>query len=182
VPGDWALDVGANVGHYSMRMAELAGADGRVIALEPVPDTFALLAANVRMSPHANISVLNVAASDRTACVGMQIPNFSEGLPNYYQAKLTTNPAALRIVTIPIDSLGLPRIKLVKIDVEGHELPVLLGMRNLLQRDHPVLIVETGSDETTNFVSALGYSIQRLPGSSNILGMPHRDGMPSFRA
>ena len=170
--GDWALDVGANVGHYAMRMSELVGASGRVVAFEPVPDTFALLAANARWFPHPNVSLVNVAASDHTATAGMQIPRFSEGLVNYYQAEVTSKPAALNVLTVAIDALALPTIKLAKIDVEGHELAVLRGMRSLLQRDHPVLIVETGSAETVKELEALSYSIKRLPGSSNLLCTP----------
>ena len=60
-------------------------------------------------------------------------------------------------------------VRLAKIDVEGHELPVLQGMRNLLERDHPVLIVETGAQDTVDLLSSLGYSTERLPGSSNLL-------------
>jgi len=168
--GDWALDIGANVGHYAMRMSELVGATGRVLAFEPVPDTFALLAANARLFPFANVSLFNVAASDRTASVGIKMPRFSEGLINYYQAQLTSEPTALTIVGLPIDALSLPvKVKLVKIDVEGHELPVLRGMQHLLERDHPVLIVETSSDQVVELLEGLGYASERLPGSSNLL-------------
>src|SRR5512144_2877298 len=66
-PGDWALDIGANVGHYTLRMAELVGREGRVVAVEPVPDTFALLAANARLFRYENVTLLNIAASDRVA-------------------------------------------------------------------------------------------------------------------
>lgn len=176
-PGDWVLDIGANVGHYTMRMAELVGRSGRVIALEPVPNTFALLAANARLFAHANVSLLNVAASDRVAVVGIDLPRFSEGLANYYQARLTADPADLAVLTLPVDALALPVIvRLVKIDVEGHELPVLQGMRRLLERDHPVLIVETGAQNTVDFLTGLGYVTERLPGSSNLLCRQRGDG------
>ena len=46
-PGDWVLDIGANVGHYTLELARLVGPQGRVIAFEPVPETFSVLAANV---------------------------------------------------------------------------------------------------------------------------------------
>jgi FkbM family methyltransferase len=170
--GDWALDVGANVGHYTKRMAELVGPSGRVIALEPVPDTFSLLAANARLFAHANVSLLNIAASDRLAVADMQIPRFASGLSNYYQASLGAGPGGVAVLTLPIDELSLPTVRLVKIDVEGHELPALRGMRELIQRDHPVLIVETGSQETTNLLGSLDYTVERLPGSSNLLCRP----------
>lgn len=168
-PGDWALDIGANVGHYTMRMAELVGPDGRVVALEPVPDTFALLAANARLFNYENVSLLNVAASDRVAAVGIHIPSFSNGLTNFYQARLEANESHLRVLTLPIDALSLPVIRLVKIDVEGHEAAVLRGMRGVLERDRSVIIVETSSQETLDFLNGLGYAVERLPGSSNVL-------------
>lgn len=170
--GDWALDIGANVGHYTMRMAELVGASGRVVALEPVPDTFSLLAANARLFAHANVSLLNVAASDRMAIAHMEIPRFSNRLANYYQARLSSGGGNLAVLTLPVDELSLPPVRLVKIDVEGHELPALRGMKGLLQRDHPVLIVETSSQESTTFLDSLGYAVERLPGSSNLLCRP----------
>jgi FkbM family methyltransferase len=176
-PGDWVLDLGANVSHYTMRMSELVGPSGRVIALEPMPDTFALLAANTRLFEHANVSLLNVAASDTIATVGIELPRFSEGLPNYYQARLTAEPAKFAVLTLPIDALSLPvTVRLVKTDVEGHELPVLQGMRRLLERDHPVLIVETGAQDTVDLLQSLGYATERLPGSSNLLCRQRESG------
>jgi len=174
--GDWALDIGANVGHYTMRMAALVGPSGRVIALEPVPDTFSLLAANTRLFAHANVSLLNAAASDRVATAGMRVPRFGSGLSNYYQARLGAGQSDFAVLTLPIDTLSLPPVRLVKIDVEGHELPALQGMRGLLARDHPVVIVETNSQESTTLLGDLGYAIERLPGSSNLLCRPRGIG------
>jgi FkbM family methyltransferase len=168
-PGDWALDIGANVGHYTLRMAQLVGPTGRVIAVEPIPATFALLAENLRYSGHANVSLLNCAASQRTDILGMEIPLWSDGMENYYQAHVVRGTAALTILALSIDSLALPPVRLVKIDAEGHELPVLQGMRRLLERDHPVLIVETTADESIRLLERSGYRVERLPGSSNVL-------------
>ena len=158
--GDWALDIGANVGQYTMRMAELVGPSGRIIALEPVPDTFSVLAANARLFAYANVSLLNVAASDRVAIADMQIPRFATGLSNFYQARLSAGPSGLAVLTLPIDALSLPPVRLVK------------GMRGLLERDHPVLIVETSSQESTALLNSLDYAVEHLPGSSNLLCSP----------
>jgi FkbM family methyltransferase len=176
-PGDWALDIGANVGHYTMRMSQLVGAAGRVVALEPVPDTFALLAANARLFAHANVSLVNAAASDRIATVAFEIPRFSDGLPNYYQARFTGDRTGLVVLALPVDALALPvTVRLVKIDVEGHEMAVLRGMRRLLERDHPILIVETGTQDPVDLLTGLGYVTERLPGSSNLLCRQQRNG------
>src|SRR3989442_13286025 len=64
-PGDWALDIGANVGHYTMRMSELVGAAGRAIAFEPGPSPFSLLAAHAHLFSHVEWLLLHHAAFDR---------------------------------------------------------------------------------------------------------------------
>lgn len=61
--GDWAVDVGPNVGHYTCHMARCVGASGRVLAFEPVPVSFALLASNVRATGASNVTLFNVALS-----------------------------------------------------------------------------------------------------------------------
>jgi FkbM family methyltransferase len=169
-PGDWALDIGANVGHYTMRMAQLVGPTGRVIAIEPVSDTFALLAENSRHFAYSNVSLLNIAASDRTSIVSMDIPLWPNGAKNYYQAHLVCgSDGQQRILTLELDALALPQISLVKIDAEGHELPVLRGMHRILERDHPTVIVETSAPQVADLLKSLDYRIERLAGSSNLL-------------
>ena len=172
-PGDWALDIGANVGHYTLKLSDLVGPLGRVIAIEPVPETFSLLSANARLFPHANVSLLNLAASDQMGLVNMELPNFADGPTNYYEARLTAGSGGLTVLSVDVDALPLPHaIRVVKIDVEGHELAALRGMTKLLQRDHPVLIVETSSSEAAALIANFGYTTERLPGSSNLLCKP----------
>ncbi|MFC3549817.1 FkbM family methyltransferase [Lysobacter cavernae] len=179
-PGDWVIDVGANVGHYTKRFSELAGPGGRVIAFEPVPTTFALLAANVRLFANNNVTLLNAAASNTTATVGMAIPHFDSGLTNYYEAHLSAlDDGALAVLALPIDALGIEhRVALVKVDAEGHDAVVLDGMQRLLARDHPVLIVETASDDVIASLTRLGYGWQRLPDSPNLVFRANPHGMP----
>lgn len=178
-PGDWVIDIGANVGHYTKRLSELVGARGRVIAFEPVPATFALLAANVQLFAHTNVTLINAAVSDHVSVVGMSIPKFEAGLLNYYEAHLATNEdvgngdAGLSVLTLPLDTLCIEqRISLIKIDAEGHEAPVLAGMKQLLLKHHPILIVETGAKPVIEHVKALGYVTDEQPNSPNMLFRP----------
>jgi len=168
--GDWVIDVGANIGHYTKRCSDLVGPAGRVIALEPVPETFELLAANVRLFQHSNVTLLNMAASDRAAVVGMKIPRFDTGLLNYYQANVSEMTVDVYVLALTLDTLALPRpIKLIKIDAEGHDPAVLRGGEALLARDHPILIVETGSSTVAEYLQGFGYTSTRLRGSPNTL-------------
>ena len=151
-PGDWVIDVGANVGEYTKRLSDLVGAAGRVIAFEPVPDTFALLAANVVLFEHRNVTLLNLAASDQTTMVGMQVPTFDTGLKDYYDASITVDAPDLQVMTVALDALALVhRVSVIKVDAEGHDPVVLRGAEGLLARDHPALIVETTSPDAIDF-------------------------------
>ena len=80
--GDWVVDVGANVGHYTKKFSELVGPSGRVIAFEPVPTTFSLLSANTERFTHLNVTLINAAVSNKLDIVGITIPKFTTGLTN----------------------------------------------------------------------------------------------------
>jgi FkbM family methyltransferase len=170
-PGDWVIDVGANVGHYTKRFSELVGLSGRVIAFEPVSATFALLSANTQLFTYPNVTLINAAVSDRLAVVGMSIPKFSSGLSNYYCAHLTSEvDGTLPVLTLSLDSIDIEqKVVLVKIDAEGHEAIVLAGMQKLMELHHPTLIVENPTKETRNHLSSLGYDAVELPNSPNVL-------------
>ena len=166
--------MGANVGHYTKRFSELVGKTGRVIAFEPVPTTFSLLSANTNLFVHPNTTLFNAAVSDKLGIVGMDIPIFSNGLPNYYEAHLNTNKDnALSVLTISLDSLEInQRIAHVKIDAEGHEASVLGGMEEIMIEYHPTLIVENPSNKTCDKLIAMGYMSEILPNSPNVLFKP----------
>lgn len=172
--GDWVVDIGANVGHYTKLFSDLVGPQGRVLAFEPVPTTFSLLAANVQLFEHANVTLFNTAVSDKMRMVGVSIPKFSTGLRNYYQAHLSpTADSALNVLALSLDQLiWNQRIALVKIDVEGYESMVLSGMQSIITKNHPILIVETCSKKVVDSLSLLGYTQERLDNSPNILFKP----------
>jgi FkbM family methyltransferase len=167
-PGDWVLDVGANVGNYAARLSELVQDAGRVLAFEPIPQTFELLAANVGQFPIGNVTLFNVAASDSLAVRGMQMPTLETGSANPYMAHLTDDGSGISVMSLPIDTLDIQHpIRLIKIDVEGHELSALRGMRKLLDRHRPVLIIEGRSPDVAAFLGDLGYTFAQDEGSPN---------------
>ena len=171
--GDWVLDIGANIGHYSCKLSDIVGLQGHVIAFEPVPETFELLAANVLHFRLQNVSLLNLAASDSARIVGMHIPKFETGLDNYYMANLTERNSDRQVLCMTVDGLNFPhRIRFAKIDAEGHELSVLKGMRNLLKRDRPILVVEDNSPDVIRYLLEFGYGSRTIEFSSNRIFEP----------
>jgi len=174
--GDWVVDVGANVGHYTLEMSRLVGATGRVVAFEPVPRTASLLLANVLAADARNVSVINAALSSNTSVSSMAWPKGAGGVNNYYEAQLAPEsqlPPDARVLTVTLDSFRFPnRISLVKIDVEGHELDALKGMRSVLTSDKPILVVEGIASDVASFLSDFGYDSQYIKGSPNSIFSP----------
>jgi FkbM family methyltransferase len=170
--GDWVIDIGANIGHYTLKLSSIVGAEGRVLAFEPITATFEVLASNVARSRASNVTLFNTAASDGTTVVGMDIPSFDSGMDNYYMANISAD-GGISCLTVAVDSLNLPnRVGFIKIDAEGHEMHVLAGMRELLMRDKPILVVELSSDDIEGFLESLGYEVSKIEGSSNLIFTP----------
>jgi len=169
-PGDWVLDIGANVGQYTLRLSDLVGIEGRVIAFEPIVETAEILISMSRRSRYRNITVLNAAVSDRAGLLSFRVPTSADGLPNYFQARVSGEGGRL-VPCFAIDDLHLPRrIALVKIDVEQHEVSVLRGMRNLIERDGPTLIIEAHEGVYGEFLKEHGYEMRpKATGSSNLV-------------
>jgi FkbM family methyltransferase len=166
-PGDVAIDVGANIGHYAARMCTLVGTAGWIVAVEPVPATFALLTANARHFGRGNLTLLNLAASDTLAVVGLSVPDAGG-----YEAHLDA-AGRLRCLAAPLDALAFPGpVRLIKIDAEGHEAAVLRGMSGLIARDRPIVIFEARR-EAKEWLESLGYHILPLTGRSpNLVAAP----------
>lgn len=169
-PGDRVIDVGANIGQYTRKLSELVGPEGRVFAFEPVPETHDILTTNMASLPLRNVTLFNAAASDRAGVVGMTVPAMASGLGNYYQAAITPEASDVAVFAFPLDAIRPQvRISLVKIDAEGHEHSVLLGMRGIMARDQPVLIVECPRPESMTLLAGFGYQHMRYDGSPNVV-------------
>jgi Methyltransferase FkbM domain len=112
----------------------------------------------------------------------MNIPEADTGLFDYALAHLTTQPSEAQVLCLPIDALPLPhRITLVKIDAENHELHVLHGMKDLLHRDHPIVIAEDNVAEVPDFLRGFGYGTAKLEGSANRLFAQERALLDALR-
>jgi FkbM family methyltransferase len=151
-PGDLALDIGANIGVYTLFLSRALGPAGRVWSLEPVPLTYSALRYNVRVLHLENVRPLPYAATARDGPVLMDLPEGPSGQLDIYLARINTGGASSRCVEVSgrsIDSLcaeldGRPFF--IKIDVEGHEAACLDGSERVLHDCRPALLIEMTSD------------------------------------
>jgi FkbM family methyltransferase len=138
-PGDVFVDVGANIGVMTFLGASLVGPTGRVIAVEPNPGNVQLLYRNIVLNGSTNVEVLPLAASDRRAVFSLT------GRSNTHLIGARGPQGGGHYVqSVALDDLlgDLPRLDLVKMDIEGHEPPALAGMMRLVTRHRPALLTE----------------------------------------
>ncbi len=138
-PGAWVIEVGANIGALTLPLLEAVGPEGFVMAFEPQAEVRALLRQNV--APYAGRVEVREEACGPAEGV-LYVPPIQYDAPgNFGGVSLApTGDAPVRIM--PLDNLLLPRLDLLKIDVEGMEAEVLQGARRLIQQHWPILYVE----------------------------------------
>jgi FkbM family methyltransferase len=139
-PGSVFVDVGANIGFYTLLAASRVGPVGRVIAFEPSQADCDLIEASVRRNGFTNVVVHRAAAADEVGTIGYrQRASSSNGI-----VSKRAGTDAQRVSAVTLDSVlrHEPRIDVIKMDVEGAEGLVLAGMTDVLEAHRPVLFSE----------------------------------------
>lgn len=170
------IDIGANIGIYTLRGASLVGPKGRVIAIEPGRQALAALRANLALNDMPQVTLLPVALAAQ------------EGKAQLYHVELGNDPQAFSLLpqqggvpseeveTRTLDSVlaeaGFARLDLIKMDVEGLEPVVLAGGAKGLAKFKPMIIFEINAvtplddaphtQDAFDWLNAAGYLIHRL--------------------
>lgn len=149
VYGGVAFDVGAHIGYYSRLLSSVAD---RVYAFEPEPRNFALLVKNTRKYP--NVTPVNMAISNKS---GQEDFFIVKGSTFRHSLVDEGDCESVQINTTSLDDFvkenSLQGISFVKIDVEGHEKEVLEGMKEIINKHHPIVIAEMPENENHHPVS-----------------------------
>lgn len=144
-PGMIFVDVGANIGYFSLLAAKLVGPEGKVYAFEPEPGNHDLLRKNIELNSYSNIQAIQKAVSDKSESTLLFLSALDTGSHSLYSEAARGLQESVEITTTTIDefleSEGWPSIDLMKIDVEGAELVVLAGMENLVKRSPNIKLV-----------------------------------------
>lgn len=176
-PGDVFLDIGACFGCHTLSAARLVQPNGCVYAIEPQPDMFAALSANVRCNGISNVYVENLALSDRAEC--LELHRFPQlGLGHTSVAHLESPVSA--VITCRAEMLdefitvkGIQTVTLAKLDVEGAEFKILQGCQALLRSASPPMWIIEMSETTAQacgykprdllfFLNGFGYQVFRI--------------------
>lgn len=143
------VDLGANVGFYTLLAARLVGPRGRVYAFEPHPVNLRLLERNIQLNKYDNVTTVPRAVSNFCGATSLVVGN-GPGVSSLYSGPLTS-AKTMDVETTTLDeffsSEGWPAVDLIKIDIEGAECAALDGMSELSARNPGLkLIIEFGVD------------------------------------
>lgn len=172
-PGQVWLDIGANVGYFSMLLSNLLGDSGKVIAFEPNPLTRGFLELSIKRNRRKNIQVYSCALGANEAVSELYLPKNPDGVlgghgrPSLIQQGDIDEAVALKVEIRSLDSiLSETKVWGVKMDVEGYEPEVLKGAQNLFATNPPSVILSEVThlpdvlmkpDDLVRSIVGLGY-------------------------
>jgi len=138
-PGMTLVDVGANIGYFTLRGSRLVGPTGSVIAIDPSMRAFALMSYHVALNGCGNVTALRAALG----AAPLRRDNDMAFSWTVTGAKRCDETASVRQVTLDtvVDAIGVG-VDVIKVDVDGWDLRVMLGARESVMKHRPILIVE----------------------------------------
>ena len=160
--GDVFIDVGANIGYYSILAGKIVGEKGQVIALEPIPDTVKVLDLNIKLNNLKNIRVIPKAAWSDSSLLNIYLP---EGYYGWASPVKWHGSESFTLKAVPLDDVSkkIPAIKLLKIDVGGSEYQVLVGAKETLKKTkHVVMEISENSDKIQRILKEATFKIWKL--------------------
>jgi len=136
------IDIGANIGYYTLLAAKLVGERGKVFAFEPEPRNYALLLRNVEVNGYKNIIPLQKAVSSKSGKAKLFLDKVESGAHSIYKVR-KNNTEAIMVDAVSLDGFFEGKkcpIDIVKVDVEGAEMTILLGMTKIVNNNNDLKI------------------------------------------
>jgi FkbM family methyltransferase len=135
------VDVGANIGYFSLLFARLVGPTGRVYAFEPEPRNFELLRRNIARNGYTNVTTVRKAVS--RASGRQQLYKSPDNLGDHRLAHGPADRDSIDVAVVALDEFfaGDSRVDFIKLDIQGAEYGALQGARALLARSNPLCLV-----------------------------------------
>jgi FkbM family methyltransferase len=148
-PGMVLMDVGANIGYYSLAACAETRDDAKIFAFEPEPQVGAMLRDNLALNAFKSVSTDTRALADKRGVLRLNVNAANTGKHSLVQSD-DPNVQQIEIQTLTMDEFvaerGIARVDLIKIDVEGAEGLVLTGAMNTIRRFGPVIFMEYTPD------------------------------------
>lgn len=192
--GHTMIDVGANIGVYTIVGSTLVGEHGRVISIEPATQAYADLIENVQLNGFQNIIPLNLAIADFDGEAKLRVcADTSRNALGSDAADSDYEKVKVARLDQLVQDHQVSQVDLIKLDIEGAEELALRGAMDLLHRFRPILIMEANNSlqhshkvsvgGVLNILTELGYSffvvsnnelvnLESMPLGGNIIARP----------
>jgi FkbM family methyltransferase len=164
-------DVGANIGIYSILFSKMQPS-WKIFAFEPNREVEKLLKENISRNRSQNIEIVTLALSDKASIALLKLNRHRAGGNNLIDSS-SNGSRVLKVTTAKGDELvtlnKIPRPDLIKIDCEGHELKILIGLADTIFHYKPIILIEILKDNWVNSQSFISF-ITYLDSLINIYG------------
>ena len=171
VKPDWCcMDIGANIGFFTILMSRQCE---HVYAFEPEPHNFEMLKQNVVLNEFGDVTLYKEAVGDKNGTMPLYLCPSDPGMHRLYKSKWCNDRTDTYVYCTQLDDYKFSKINLIKMDIEGAEFGALLGMVELLIKDHPLIIMEyhpmsikeygVRPDKVYEFLYKLGYRMSLIP-------------------
>ena len=187
--GDVFLDLGANIGYFSLLAASIVQESGKVISFEPNVQNLQLLYSSILENQFKNIEVYPLAASDSSQILKLT----SFGSNGYLDAAPSGNSNCQLVQAVVVDELlqHERQINVVKMDIEGYETLALRGMDKLIRKHRPTIFTEfspwhikyrcqVNPQDYLNQLTQYGYALSIIEFSGSITSVPDSDALMSI--
>lgn len=187
--GDTVLDLGANIGYYTLIFAKIVGEKGKVFSFEPDPTNFSLLSRNVEINGFKNVTLVQKAVSNENGKCNLYLRKYNKGAHTTIK-DLDKDCGIISVGTTRLDDYFKKndKIDFVKMDIEGAEGRAIQGMSNILQKNKNIKILtefnhkfleKSGikSEEYFKMLAEFGFKIYCLDEQKNKVEMIASDDL-----
>jgi FkbM family methyltransferase len=152
ISGSNVVDIGANNGQITVEFANLVGDNGKVFSFEPQRIIYYQLCGNVFFNGLDNVHCFNVALGDNEGFISIEKPNyFDKGPVNFGNIHVGVEENYELVQLHKLDSYNIENISIIKIDVQGYEKRVLLGAKETIMKNRPIIYIEIEEDQLQNY-------------------------------
>ena len=147
--GDVFIDIGANIGLYTLYASKIVGKDGNVFSFEPFTESFNLLKHNVSLNHHTNIVLekLAISKTQEEVIIHYNVKEANKGMASSYIKDFTYSETVnATSLDLYLKNHSVNKVDFIKIDIEGGEYPALLGMQETLKKFGPGIFIEIKED------------------------------------
>ncbi len=181
-PGAYCLDVGANLGFYTVKFGQWVGKSGHVAAFEANPVMAERVRKNVRLNGFSHVEVIENAVHDHPDTLEFYISD-SPGKSSIYAISNPVKKITVKAITLDDYLRDWSRLDVIKMDIEGNDCLGLIGARESIRRFRPFIVFEyrfetpgEQSKQVFDLLAELGYQVQALERDGHLAAFDWRSG------